>query len=130
VRLEFKNFAFISQASKLAAEAALCAGDQGQFWPYHDMLFANQGPLFEEGADSRRGFKQIAATLGLDTKAFNRCLSRREHRQAVQQLLDEGRAQGVNSTPTVIVNGVNLGYPRSFEDVQRVIEEELAKVGQ
>ena len=130
MRLEFKNFAFISQASKLAAEAALCAGDQGQFWPYHDMLFANQGPLFEEGADSRRGFKQIAAMLGLDTKAFNRCLSRREHRQAVQQLLDEGRAQGVNSTPTVIVNGVNLGYPRSFEDVQRVIEEELAKASQ
>jgi len=127
VRLEFKNFAFISAASKLAAEAALCAGDQGQFWPYHDMLFANQGVLFEKGADSRRGFKQIAEGLELDTRAFNRCLSRREHRQAVQQLLDEGRAQGINSTPTVIVNGVNLGYPRSFEDVQRVIEEELAK---
>lgn len=127
MRLEFKNFAFISAASKLAAEAALCAGDQGQFWPYHDMLFANQGVLFEKGADSRRGFKQIAEGLELDTRAFNRCLSRREHRQAVQQLLDEGRAQGINSTPTVIVNGVNLGYPRSFEDVQRVIEEELAK---
>ena len=53
-----------------------------------------------------------------------------QHRQAVQQVLDEGQAQGVDSTPTIIVNGINLGYPRSFEDVQRVIEEELAKASQ
>lgn len=129
MRFEFKNFPFLSEASALAAEAALCASDQGQFWPYHDMTFANQGTLFAEDANSRRGFKQIAEELGLDTKAFNRCFNGREHRQDVQREIAAGRALGVDSTPTVFVNGVDLGFPQSFAEVQQVIEEELAKAG-
>ena len=30
-----------------AAEAAICAGDQGKFWEMHDQLFAHQGRLEE-----------------------------------------------------------------------------------
>ena len=113
----------------MAAEAALCASDQGQFWPYHDMIFANQGTLFAEDANSRRGFKQIAELLGLDTTAFNRCFNGREHSQDVLREIAAGRILGVDSTPTVFVNGVDLGFPQSFEEVQQVIEAELAKPG-
>jgi protein-disulfide isomerase len=127
VRYEYKNFAFISEATILAAEAALCAADQGQFWPYHDTIFANQGTIFDQDTNSRRALKQIAKTLGLDTQAFNQCFNGGEHRQDVQRETSDGNAKGIDSTPTVFVNDVNLGYPTAFKDIQQVIEEELAK---
>ena len=130
MRFEYKNFAFISETSTLAAEAALCAADQGQFWPYHDMVFANQGLLFDQDTNSRRALKQIAETLSLDTKAFNKCFNSREHRQDLQREVSEGRAKGISSTPTILVNDIDLGYPRTFEEVLQVIEQELAKASQ
>jgi protein-disulfide isomerase len=130
VRFEYKNFAFLGETSTLAAEAVLCAADQGQFWPYHDTVFANQDIIFEPGTDYHRALKQMAKMLELDTRAFNRCFNGRTHRQDVQQELADGRARGVESTPTVFVNDVNLGYPGTFEEIQRVIEEELAKASQ
>jgi len=108
----------------------LCAADQEQFWPYHDTVFANQGLLFDESTNSRRALKQMAKTLGLDTKAFNKCFNGREHRQDVEREAADGQAKGIDSTPTVFVNGIDLGYPHSFEEVQQVIEQELAKAGQ
>jgi protein-disulfide isomerase len=127
VRFEYKNFAFISEASLLAAEAALCAADQGQFWPYHDTIFANQSLLFDEKTNARRALKQVAETLDLDAAAFDQCFNDREHRQDVERETEDGRAAGVDSTPTVFVNGIDLGLPESFELVQQVIEQELAK---
>lgn len=121
--------AFMSEASALAAEAALCAADQGQFWPYHDLIFANQALLFDQGTDVRRGLKQLAEMLGLDAGAFDRCFDNREHRQDVQRERVEGEAEGVISTPTVFVNEQNLGYPL-YDEVRRAVEEELAKAGQ
>jgi protein-disulfide isomerase len=130
VRFEYKNFAFISETSFLAAEAALCAADQGAFWPYHDTIFANQSTLFDAGTNSRRALRQMAETLSLDTRAFNRCFNGRERRSEVQQEIAAGRALGVDSTPTVFVNGRDLGYPRTFAEVQQIIEEELSEAGE
>jgi len=130
VRFEYRNLAFLSETSTLAAEAALCAADQGQFWPYHDLIFANQALLFEPDTNARRALKQMADTLGLDSKTFDRCFDNRQHRQEVIQSLDEGHAQGITSTPTVFVNGRDLGYPQSLAEIQAVIEQELAQAGQ
>jgi len=127
VRFEYKNFIVLGESSTLAAEASLCARDQGQFWPYHDTLFANQELLTKPNTNSRRALKQIAEMLELDSKAFNSCLNGRDYRQNVQREITDGRAKGVESTPTIFVNGINLGYPTSFETVQQVIEQELAK---
>jgi protein-disulfide isomerase len=131
VRFEFKNFAFLSEESVLAAEASLCASDQGQFWPYHDMIFANRDMLFDDQeVDSRRVLKQIAWMLDLDTRAFDQCLDSREYRQDVQQILNDGRAQGVDSTPSVYVNGLKVNLPHVWDELGPVIEQELAKAGQ
>ncbi len=130
VRFEYKNLALIGEASVLAAEAALCASDQGQFWPYYDTVFANQGTLFAQGTDSRRGLKQIARMLGLDTTAFNRCFNDRQRYQDVQQSAADARAQGITSTPTVYVNGIEVENVQSFAAIQQLVAEELAKKGQ
>lgn len=123
MRLEFKQFAFLSADSVTAAEASLCAADQDAFWPYHDMLFANQGSF------SDSDLKRYAETLDLDTGVFGSCLDGGKYTQEVRDQLAEGRAKGVTSTPTVLINGVMVAGAQPFEAFQLVIEEELAKAG-
>ncbi len=103
-----------------AAEAALCAHEQGEFWAYHDRLFENQGAL---GTES---LKQVAADLGLDTGKFNECVDSGEFRTAVQEELQEAAALGLDSTPSFFINGRFLSGAQPFEAFQAIIDEELA----
>ncbi|MRS05361.1 DsbA family protein, partial [bacterium] len=49
--------------------------------------------------------KAIAQAVGLDMSAFNKCLNSGKYQLKVQQDLQAGQGQGVNSTPTFFVNG-------------------------
>src|SRR3989338_542935 len=82
VRYVFKNFPFLGDESYYAAEAAECAGDQGKFWEYHDLLFARwQG----EGVGTflPGNLKRYGGELGLDTQAFAACLDSRRKEATV-----------------------------------------------
>ena len=81
VNLIFKQFPLTSihPYAQKAAEASLCAGDQGQFWEYHDTLFANQQVLDETS------LKSYAQQLGLDSAKFNNCLDNDEKEQEVKK---------------------------------------------
>ncbi len=83
----------------LAAIAAECALEQGKFWEYHNLLFDNQQQL---GREFLIGY---AARLGLDTTRFAACLSSDDARARVQRDAEAGAGLGVDSTPTVFING-------------------------
>jgi len=104
VNFIYKQFPLTSihPYAQKAAEASLCAGDQGKFWEYHDMLFANQQYLDETS------LKSYAQQLGLDSATFNSCLDedekksevKRESRQAVD-------AKGKVTPYFVVINNKN-----------------------
>jgi protein-disulfide isomerase/uncharacterized membrane protein len=83
----------------LAAVASECAAEQGQFWQYHDVLFSNQKQL------GRQSLIEYAAKLGLDTTRFTACLDSPEPQARVQNDVTKAAALGVDSTPTVFING-------------------------
>ena len=123
VRVVWKDFPLTQihpQAFK-ASEAAHCAADQGKFWEYHDRLFANQQAL--QPAD----LKKHAADLGLDATAFNSCLDSSKYGERVRDGVAEGSRLGVNSTPTIYVNGRVLSGAQPYETFVSVIDEELSK---
>ena len=128
VRVAFKQFPLhsIHPQAQAAAEAALCAGDQGQFWEMHDSLFERQNELTEDQLKAR------ATTLGLDAERFNRCLDDGAKREAVLADLEEGRKFGVHATPSLFVNGRPLtlrqGVPL-VDQMAEVIDDELARIG-
>jgi len=105
VQVIFRNFAFLAPESSQAAQAAECALDQGadRFWLYHNLLFAERGTGLP--AYSKPRLKTYAKQIGLDTAAFNQCLDSGAKKEEVQSDLDEGRAQGVQATPTWFLNG-------------------------
>jgi protein-disulfide isomerase/uncharacterized membrane protein len=83
----------------LAAIAAECALDQGKFWEYHNVLFDNQQQL------GRAFLVGYAARLGLDIPRFSGCLSSDEARDRVSRDAETGALLGIDSTPTVFING-------------------------
>jgi len=124
VRIVFRNFPLrnIHPLAQQAAEAAMCARDQGRFWNYHDTLFENQRAL---EVDDLKGY---AAALDLDTATFNLCLDSGRKYDFVQHDLDEGRESGVSGTPTLFINGRFMSGPQPRE-IQDVIEDELDRAG-
>jgi protein-disulfide isomerase len=123
VRIVWKDFPLTQihpQAFK-AGEAAHCAGDQGKFWEYHDRLFSNQQAL--QPAD----LKKHAADLGLDAAAFGTCLDTSKYGERVRDGVAEGTRLGINSTPTVYINGRVLSGAQPYETFAAIIDEELSR---
>lgn len=83
----------------LAAMAAECAGAQDRFWQYQDALFEHQ-PMF-----TREDLLRYAADLGLDRDRFAACLDSDAPREAVRQDVASGTKLGIESTPTIYLNG-------------------------
>lgn len=128
MRFEYNHFAFLGPESQHAAEAAECAREQGQFWQYHDILFANQHGE-NQGAFGEDALKAFAAALPLDENAFNLCLASRQYEAEVQSETAAGQQRGVRSTPTLFINGEKVEGALPFAQLQPRIEAILAASG-
>jgi protein-disulfide isomerase len=102
-----------------AAEAAHCAGAQGKYWEYHDVLFSSKE------LDTAT-LKQDAVSLKLDTAAFNKCLDSGETAASIKTTLDEAQKLGLPGTPVFFVHGRFLSGAVSYDALHAAIEEELA----
>lgn len=101
-----------------AAEAAEAAREQGKYWEYVAVLFKNQDALQVEK------LKEYATRLGLDRAKFDQSLDSGKFSDKVLRDLSEGSKLGVNSTPTVFINGKRV-KDRSREALKVAIEAAL-----
>ena len=116
--------AFIGPDSASAAEAAYCAGDQGKFWEYHDLLYSNwTGENVGDFAPDK--LRQFASALGLDSNQFDDCLNRGLHASQVQQDVTNATSDGVQATPTFLINGKMVKGAQPFDVFQQAIEAAL-----
>lgn len=126
LKLAYKDFPLPSHPhAQKAAEAAFCAGEQGQFWPYHDRLYKQDPDELEV-----RQLKEIAASLKLDTAHFNQCLDSGQATEAVKRDAEEGARLGVNGTPSFFINGYFLSGAVQYDTLRDFVEEELASPSQ
>jgi len=124
VRLVFRQYPLtIHNFAQKAAEAALCANEQGKFWEMHDAMFHDQQGLAVDGLKSK------AAALGLKADTFNQCLDSGKFAPTVKADLDAGAAVGVNSTPTLFINGRYLVGAVPLEEISKIIDDELLRKG-
>ncbi len=102
----------------------MCASEQGKFWDYHDVLFANWNGE-NEGAFNDARLKEFAKSLELDVDAFNACFDEDRYADAVEADFNLGNEMGVSGTPSVFVNGVMVkpGFIPSYEDIVAAIAE-------
>ena len=128
-KLVCKHVAFLGEESQWAAEAADCADEQGKFWEYYDILFANQAEQHNTGAFSKVRLKAFAEALGLDTSSFNACLDEGKYVNDVAATNLEARRREINSTPTFFVGQTELEGAKSYAEFKKAIDDELARLG-
>lgn len=135
VYYEFMNYPFIDQnsitkESHQAANASMCALAHGRFWDYHDILFANQTGE-NLGAFTDKRLQAFAESLGLDMTAFNKCFKADTYAPEINAEYQQAVADGVNSTPTVFLNGKEItpGVIPTYEQLKSAIDAALASGG-
>jgi len=125
VRLVFRQFPLhaLHPRAQKAAEASLCADDQGKFWEMHDAMFENSSGLDVASLKARAG------ELGLDEDEFGTCLDSGQFADQVASDVAAGRALGVSGTPALFINGRFLSGAQPFDVIARVIDDELERGG-
>jgi protein-disulfide isomerase len=126
VRYVFYDYPLISihPNAFLSARAGRCANDQGQFWPYHDRLYQQQGRWARERNPSGM-FVDYARQLGLDAGAFESCLRSDRFATEVSHSMALAESLGVQGTPSLFVNGKRLPNVPSASEFDRIIREEM-----
>jgi protein-disulfide isomerase len=124
VKIVFKHFPIRSHKFAVqAAVAALAAGRQAKFWDFHDELFNNYNRLNEDKV------QEIATKLNLNKAQFEKDRKDPLLLEQVKYDFNEGIRIGVNSVPSVFVNGRKL-KERSLEGFQALIDKELESLKQ
>lgn len=122
VKFVYKHLPLSSHPqAEIAAEASVCANDQGKFWEYHDVLYLHQDKLDE------KSLELYAADLKLDMTKFHDCLSTRLRSGDVQQDSLLGRKLGVTGTPTFFFNGRQVVGALSADEFATEVQNELAQ---
>jgi protein-disulfide isomerase len=125
VKLAFRDFPInnIHPHAQQAAEAAHCAGEQGKFWAYHDLLFEKQEAI------PQTDHLDHAKVLGLEVTSFQTCLDSRKYKEKVERNYADGVKAGVSGTPAFFINGRPLSGAQPLEAFKAVIDEELDRLG-
>ncbi|MEN9328730.1 MAG: hypothetical protein RI947_1538 [Candidatus Parcubacteria bacterium] len=123
VKVEFRDFPLSQHANAVkAAMAARIAGDQGQYWKMHDLLFAKQGE-WEKVPNPDTLFVRYAGQLGLDTGSFALALKNNTHRDEVVASGIAAMKANVDSTPTILVDGQKVS---SWTSISAAVDAAIA----
>jgi len=115
----FKDFPLpMHHSSEKAAEASRCAGQQGKFWEYHDVLFYSK--QIEVDA-----LKEHARVLKLDGDRFDTCLDSGAEAGAVKKDLEEAKGLGLTGTPSFFVNGHFFSGVVDYAALKDIVNQQL-----
>ena len=120
IRFEYHPIAFIGPESVAAANAAEAAGDEGRFWAYHDLLFADQAPE-NSGALTTDRLLELGRQTGLTSPQFQRKVRDGTYDNWIRQVTDQSSQRGVVQTPTVLVNGREVDAALTAQGLQAAV---------
>jgi protein-disulfide isomerase len=127
VRLYFKDFPLqqIHDWAKTASIAGRCIfrQDAGSFWTYHDWIYENQANLTKDNFKTK--LLEWVKDKEIDSLQLARCLETRATEADVDKNIADGRALGVNSTPTMFLNGRRLVGQLSWQQLKQLIDGEI-----
>ena len=110
------------QNAPLAHLASIAADEQGKFWEFHDLIFANQRQL------SRDQSIVYAKQLNLDLKKFEAAMDGKAGQPQIVADQAEAAALGASGTPAFFINGRYLSGAKPFAEFAKVINAELQRL--
>jgi protein-disulfide isomerase len=127
VQVVFKDFPLesIHPWARAASNLGRCIykQDAQAFWKYHDWIYENQEGMTTENLNSK--VMAWAPTGGVDAIQLGRCVESKASDADVAQNMSEGRALGVDATPTLYMNGRKLVGAMEWPIMQQLITLEI-----
>ena len=123
--IEVRLLAVLGIDSLRAAEAALCAADQGRFLEYQDALF-DAWRKKDADAYSTEELLKLAESLGLDQETFKLGFESGGRRAELEENMNLAKEDGVRVLPAVIIDGTKLEGYKPLDTYIQVIERALA----
>lgn len=123
VRLVWKDFPNLSihKEALNAAMAARCAGIQGAFWEYHDLLYGNQNSI------NTNAYDIFAKQLSLEPNDFSSCMKGEATRPVVERDFEEGQRLRIDATPYLFVNNRRVSGAVEYDFLREVVTAEISK---
>jgi protein-disulfide isomerase len=121
IKLVYRNLPLTSihPDALSASEAAMCAGEQDAYWPFHEKLFSSESL-------GNQVYIQYAQELSLNMDSFQTCLSDHKYQAAVEEDSNFAIDLGVQSTPTFFINGLAIVGAQPLDVFKQVIDKEQA----
>ena len=117
--LRFHSLSFLGAESIRAANAGACANDENKFPALHLGLYANQPATENSGTWTFDRIIEIAAASGIKSTKFSDCVKSMKYEGWVKKVAEAGSKAGVNSTPTVFVNGKEIDRNTEYFSVDK-----------
>ena len=131
IRFIFRNFPLKIAAHDKSYEAALAAsaaGMQGKFWDMQNMLFSNQ-KAWTSDPTYKQIWKGYAQKIGLDVAKWETDMGGMGAKNRVEADIARGTASGLNSTPTLFINGLIVPFSdMNVATLKTLVDAELQKV--
>lgn len=129
IRFEYKHFPLITihRYAMPAAQAAEAAGQQGEFYAMHDMLFENQS-AWSKASSPDAFFIKYAEEIGLDVPLFKSHLNSSVITDSIKESFSEAQKLGLTGTPSFYLNGEMMTFT-TYEDFTGQIEQAIAGAG-
>ncbi len=108
----------------ISAMATECSAEQGRFWEFHDAIFDNWVEAQTSGF-SVTWIRETAESVDLDSAEFEECMQSGRTFERVKASHFDALDRGINSTPTVLVNGKRV--VGDYEAFRSAIEDALAE---
>lgn len=129
IRLVFKHYpSILNQDAYLAAQASMAAHAQGKFWPYHDVLFANQKNL------KAKDLLRYAQKLKLSMNSFKKDMYHWKYKAQIDadfRLGTELSRSGYSyQRPSLFINGqraYSIEYMQLVEQIDRLLAQPNTK---
>lgn len=126
VRYIYRHFP-IHNHSLESMNAGEYAGEEGKFFEYSQMLFANQSEWGDMPGDPTQYFVKYGKELGLDTVKLAEAVASKKYESKVNKDFSDAGDLGVNSTPTFFINGKKYVGVQPLSTLKTIVDGLLAE---
>lgn len=124
IRLVIKNYPYkYHDYSHLAAEASLAAGDQGKYWEMHDIMIKKSPRL------DKKSLMKYAKEVGLDLNLFTDSIDKKKHAAKIERDSKLAVDMNIFGTPAFFINGRKVMGNQPYEELKKIVDEELKSKG-
>ena len=124
----YKDLPVVSQRGDLAAQAAQCAGEQGDYWGMHAQLSIDPREWNSSEEQALGAFRRYAAALRLKPGPLERCVSGGRYRTELEHDMDDAERLGIRNTPIFIIDNRVLIGTQPFEVWREALDQALEQL--